>query len=762
MAQSPILGGFATPRAPLAAANDAVNVAVEIIDTKDGFVPGFLFLTSGLDLVTTVGTGPIRGVLPLNGILYLVTGAEVYSLTPTGVSTFLGVVSSATTPVSMFHNTTQLMIVDGVGGWLVPGGYPLTGGTIEDGGGLYAIGDQITLEAATGTQTVYPTLQVTAIVNNAVDTYLLPNAGTTYTTATGVATTPIQPQPGSGTGFTINITSSTGPITTATLDAGGVDYVVGDTGIVATDSNDAVYWVTAVSGGVVTTFMLLNRGTGYSTGTDIPTQAGQGIAVNLGTGLTFDVTASSGPITASSIDGAGTGFLIGNAGLIGGGTDDATYLVTAVGETGQVSAFEIITPGAAGGQPAEFTQKSTTGSGQGFVLEDPTFGSFLGLVPITLPFGNPIVGGISDGFGLLVFSGSQYLAQSDELDLSTWEPLNYGVADQSPDNCVSLAVIHDEVFVLKTYNTEVWVDEGNPDFAFGPLISVHIEQGIAAPFSVAVANEDLIWLSQNDQGQGVVVAATGYQTRPISSQAVTNEIQSYANIGDAIAYVRQEGGHTYYVLTFPEANATWVYDQTSSALLNSPIWHKLAALDNGALNRHWGNCFTPWTMSGGLSTVVSTFDPLAVTMQGNTVLETATGLVGLPLSYAAFLFSVWLYIPDSVGVGVIFGNQQAGKEPGVEIAIQNNTNGSPQISITLYDATSTAILAATYDFTSWSAWMNLMISVDTAIQQIQVFANTLGAGGLAESELSSSSLTWTSSNPIGTVATVPWSLTVET
>ena len=594
MPKSPILGGFSRTRSPNAADNTSVNLSLEIIETKDGKVPGYLFLDSGLDLVKTIGPGPNRGMLSLNDLAYIVSGPEVWSLTPNGIATLCGTMSDLDTPVSMIQNTLQLLIIDGVAAWLVPGGYPVSGGTISDAGGLYAVNDQITLASATGIQSSYPVIQVQAIANNPALTYQLPNAGTTYNTASNVATTPIQPHVGGGSRLTFDIGSvSGGQISGITINSGGRNYAVGDTGTILSGTRDAVYQITSVSAGAATGFRLLNLGTAYAVATAVATEAGFGISSNIGTGLTFDITASSGPITDSSISAQGTGYAVGNAGIITGGTADATYLIKTVGPQGTVTAFSIIQGGAINTEATSFTQKSTTGSGSGFVLSSVSYGAFVGLVPVSMPFPNPIVADTSDAFGLCVFQGLQVIAQSDHLDLSTWQPLNYGVSDQSPDSCLSIHVVHNEAYIFKDDNVEVWVDEGNPNFAFGPLISVHIESGIAAPFSVAVADEDVIWLSRNDQGQGIVLAATGYRTRPVSSQALVNELQSYATIGDAIAWVRQEGEHVYYTLTFPTANATWVYDKTTSAFLQTPVWHKVSAFENGSFNRHWGNAWMP-------------------------------------------------------------------------------------------------------------------------------------------------------------------------
>jgi hypothetical protein len=593
MPKSPIVGSFARTRSPLAADNRSVNLVLEAVETSDGKVPGYLFLASGLDLIGTLGNGPIRGVLPLKDLLYVVSGPQVFSLTPNGIATLLGPVGDQKSPVSMFRNNRQLMMVDGVGAWLVPGGLPFTSGTISDGGGLYQIGDTITLKASTGNQTSYPIIRVTAV-----------------------------------------------------------------------DSPSGI--------GAVTAYVVTQGGA-----IDAPSNA--------------------------------------------------------------------------------LTQKSTSGAGSNFTLTSPTFGSYVGLVPVTVPFPNPLVGAVSDGFGLLVFQGLQNIAQSDELDLSTWDPLNFGVADQSPDNCISIHVVHNEAYVFKENNTEVWVDEGNANFAFGPLISVHMENGIIAPFSVAVADEEVIWLSRNDQGQGIVLSANGYQTRPISTQALVNEFLSYPNLGDAIAYARQEGEHIYYVLTFPEANHTWVYDKTSSGLLRSPQWHELAAFDDGALNRHWGNAFTPWTGSVKIIQTPETFQAEAVEIT-TAILQTVVGLVGLSTSFSAALFSVWLFIPDGPGSGIIFGNQGASATPGLQITIENDATGTPQITVEAWDAAASPIVVATYGFANWADWVNVLISIDTATQQLQVFANTVASSALVESELTPASITWSSSNPIAPAAIQPWLL----
>lgn len=71
-----------------------------------------------VDAWATCGTGPIRGMHQMAGVAYVVSGVGLYSVSSTGVSTFLGGAISGTGPVSMDDNGTQLEIVNGTNGYI--------------------------------------------------------------------------------------------------------------------------------------------------------------------------------------------------------------------------------------------------------------------------------------------------------------------------------------------------------------------------------------------------------------------------------------------------------------------------------------------------------------------------------------------------------------------------------------------------------------------------------------------------------------------
>ena len=80
------------------------------------------------------------------------------------------------------------------------------------------------------------------------------------------------------------------------------------------------------------------------------------------------------------------------------------------------------------------------------------------------------------------------------------------------------------------------------------------------PPPITKMDNGVFWLGKDARGQGIVYRANGYTGTRVSTHAVEWQIQRYGDMSDAIGYAYQQDGHTFYVLTFPSADATWVYD----------------------------------------------------------------------------------------------------------------------------------------------------------------------------------------------------------
>jgi len=168
---------------------------------------------------------------------------------------------------------------------------------------------------------------------------------------------------------------------------------------------------------------------------------------------------------------------------------------------------------------------------------------------------------------------------------TTFDALDFASKAGSADNIVAVQVVHREVWLIGQLSTEVWYNTGAADFTFGPISGVYIEHGCCAKYSVAKQDLSVYWLSQDQQGDLLVIEGNGYKALRISTHAIEREFQSYAVVNDAIGFTYQFEGHTFYQLTFPTAQRTWVYDVASG------LWHEEGWTDdNGIQKRHRANC----------------------------------------------------------------------------------------------------------------------------------------------------------------------------
>lgn len=181
-------------------------------------------------------------------------------------------------------------------------------------------------------------------------------------------------------------------------------------------------------------------------------------------------------------------------------------------------------------------------------------------------------GGMLDGYFLALDAASSTLYLSDLLDGLTWDPTQFAQRSIAPDPWRAMAVNYREIWLFGTETSEVWVNVGTSPFPFAPHPSGLIPYGIAAPFSVKNVAGTLIWLARTANGSGQVVAASGFTPQVISTHALQNAIRGYDTIGDAIGDTFEMLGHTFYVLTFPTAGHTWVYDLTTQLWVEWLTW----------------------------------------------------------------------------------------------------------------------------------------------------------------------------------------------
>ncbi|QBP10433.1 hypothetical protein [Cupriavidus metallidurans] len=191
---------------------------------------------------------------------------------------------------------------------------------------------------------------------------------------------------------------------------------------------------------------------------------------------------------------------------------------------------------------------------------------------------------IVDGFFIFNKPNTQQFYISNYNDI-TFNSLDIASKSTYPDKLVTHIVMHREIWLIGDQTTEVWYNTGASDFTFGRMPGVFIEHGCVAKHSVAKHDLTVFWLSKDKDGQGVVIAGKNYAAGRISTHAIEQEFSTYSRLDDAIGYTYQQGGHPFYVLSFPTANRTWVFDMATG------LWHQRGYLEaDGSISRHRGAC----------------------------------------------------------------------------------------------------------------------------------------------------------------------------
>lgn len=199
-----------------------------------------------------------------------------------------------------------------------------------------------------------------------------------------------------------------------------------------------------------------------------------------------------------------------------------------------------------------------------------------------------------DGWWIFNVPGTQrFFTNAPTPYTTTFSGSFFALKDSSSDNLVTLMENNRELWLVGERTSEVWYNAGGANFSFSRIPGVAPQIGCSAAQSISRLGSSLVWLGRSERGENVVIKTEQYSYVDISSRAVEAAISSYPLVSDAIGFVYEEEGHLFYVLTFPTADKTWVYDHTASEAAGTPQWHERASFNpsTGALHRDKASCF---------------------------------------------------------------------------------------------------------------------------------------------------------------------------
>lgn len=167
-------------------------------------------------------------------------------------------------------------------------------------------------------------------------------------------------------------------------------------------------------------------------------------------------------------------------------------------------------------------------------------------------------------------------------DCTTWSSSGLAqVASKTgySDNIVTPFVLNEQLWLIGEETTEVWYNSGAALFPFEQISGAFSEYGIAAKHSVALCKNTLIWLAKSKRGSLEVVIANQLIPTSITTKALAYQLSTYTTVSDAEAFNYQDEGHNFYVITFPTADKTWVYD------IDENLWHERSSYYSAAAHR---------------------------------------------------------------------------------------------------------------------------------------------------------------------------------
>lgn len=251
---------------------------------------------------------------------------------------------------------------------------------------------------------------------------------------------------------------------------------------------------------------------------------------------------------------------------------------------------------------------------------------------------------------------------------------NVASVDSVPDPIVAVQRYKEEVYVFTTKGVEIWtpnLDTSNP-FPFQRRNDVYLTEGCVAAKTIKVVNDSVFWLAQNEYGQGYAVRSYyDMNLARLTTDAIETKIFNYSTISDALAYTMYINGTLFYVLIFPTAEKTWLYN------LNNKTWTEWESLETttGTNKRHLSNCYAVFNGSH----LVGDFSSGKIyKLNMNTYTDNGATITRKLVTRHLFKNNKWIYYKNlelncDVGVGTATG---AGENPQIMLQISRDSGQS--------------------------------------------------------------------------------------
>lgn len=170
-------------------------------------------------------------------------------------------------------------------------------------------------------------------------------------------------------------------------------------------------------------------------------------------------------------------------------------------------------------------------------------------------------------------------------DGTSWNALDFASAEASPDKIERVFGALGQLWCFGSSVSEIFANTGASDFPLEKVSGGDFEVGILAPYTVKAVGNTIFWLGQDKYGRGTIYETTSVTPKPISTPAINMLLERATSPEDIVAWVYQEKGYTFYVLTGGGLETSIVYNITNG------LFHERAYSNiDGAYEQHRGRC----------------------------------------------------------------------------------------------------------------------------------------------------------------------------
>lgn len=180
--------------------------------------------------------------------------------------------------------------------------------------------------------------------------------------------------------------------------------------------------------------------------------------------------------------------------------------------------------------------------------------------------GNPTAVVFLDGYFVFTTDAKKIIVSALNNGLS-YDALDFGSAESSPDEVVAPAVLYNQLFIGGNTTFEAFSNVGGAGFPF-QRSNLFLQQGVSARFSIQTTPDTFTWIGGGVKQQPGVWVVDGNQTRKISTRGIDRLLREVTPSQLAATTSWSYGQDGLYFVGWNLPTTTIVYDFTSGR------WHE--------------------------------------------------------------------------------------------------------------------------------------------------------------------------------------------